>query len=55
MINISYNNILIITNKLTKYVYFINYLEVFNAKNLTYTFLRTIFANHDMLAEILFD
>ena len=39
IINISYNNILIITNRLMKYVYFINYLKVFNAENLIYTFL----------------
>ncbi len=55
MINISYNNILIITDRLIKYVYFINYLEVFNAEDLIYTFLRTIFANHDILTEILFN
>ena len=39
IINISYNNILIIINRLTKYAYFINYLKVFNAEDLIYTFL----------------
>jgi len=53
IINISYNNILVITNRLTKYIYFINYLEVFNAEDLIYTFLRIIFANHNISAEIL--
>ncbi len=55
IININYNNILIIINRLTKYAYFINYLKAFNAENLIYTFLRIIFANHDILAEILFN
>jgi hypothetical protein len=39
MIKVKYNNILIITNRLTKYAYFINYLESSNAKDLAYTFL----------------
>ncbi len=39
IINISYNSILIITNRLTKYAYFINYLEIFNIEDLIYTFL----------------
>ncbi len=53
MININYNNILIITDRLIKYIYFINYLKAFNAEDLTYTFLRTIFANYDILVEII--
>ncbi len=36
-----------------KYIYFINYLKVFNAEDLTYIFLQTIFANYDILAEII--
>ena len=31
-INIKYNNILVIVDKLTKYVYFISYMELFEAK-----------------------
>ncbi len=53
IINISYNSILIITDRLMKYIYFINYLEAFNAEDLIYIFLRIIFANHDISAEIL--
>jgi len=53
MINIKYNNILIIINKLIKYAYFINYIKVLNVEDLIYTFLRTIFANHDILIEII--
>ncbi len=55
MTNINYNSILVIINRLTKYVYFINYLKAFNAENLIYTFLRIIFVNYNILAEILFD
>jgi hypothetical protein len=36
---LKYNNILIIIDRLTKYAYFINYLEALNAKDLVYTFL----------------
>ncbi len=55
MINISYNSILVIIDRLTKYTYFINYIKVLNAEDLIYTFLRIIFANHDILAEIIFN
>ncbi len=39
MINIRYNNILVIINRLTKYIYFINYIEVLNVEDLIYMFL----------------
>ncbi len=55
IINISYNSILIITNKLIKYAYFINYLKASNTENLIYIFLRIIFANYSILAKILFN
>ncbi len=55
MTNIRYNSILIITNRLTKYIYFINYIKVSNTEDLIYIFLRIIFANHDILAEIISD
>ena len=53
--NISYNSILVITDRLIKYVYFINYIEVLNAEDLIYTFLRMMFANHDILTKIISD
>jgi hypothetical protein len=55
MTKIKYNNILIITNQLTKYTYFINYLESLNVEDLIYTFLRVIFTNHSILAIIILD
>jgi hypothetical protein len=36
---LKYNSILVIINRLTKYAYFINYLEALNVKDLAYTFL----------------
>jgi hypothetical protein len=53
MIKVKYDSILVITDRLTKYTYFINYLESSNAKNLAYTFLRIIFVNHKMLETII--
>ncbi len=53
IINISYNSILIITNRLTKYIYFINYLETSNIEDLIYIFLQTIFVNYNILVEII--
>jgi hypothetical protein len=50
---VKYDNILIITDRLTKYAYFINYLKSLNAKDLAYTFLRTIFTNHGMPKSII--
>jgi hypothetical protein len=55
MIKVKYDSILIITDRLTKYTYFINYLESLNAKDLAYTFLRMIFVNHEMLETIISD
>ncbi len=51
--NISYNSILIITNRLTKYIYFVNYLKIFNIEDLIYTFLRIIFVNYNILVKII--
>ena len=53
MTKVNYNNILIITNRLIKYVYFINYIKALNIKDLIYIFLQIIFVNHDMLVKII--
>jgi hypothetical protein len=55
MTKVKYNSILVITNRLTKYAYFILYLESLNAKDLAYTFLRNIIANHRILETIIFN
>jgi hypothetical protein len=41
-----YNFIIIVTNRLTKYAYFISYFESFLAENLAYIFYKYIVANH---------
>ncbi len=50
---ITYDFILMITNKLIKYEYFLLYKKATFAKDLTYTFLRTIVANHELSDEII--
>jgi len=50
---ITYNSILMITDKLIKYEYFLSYKKATFAKDLTYTFLRMIVANHDLSDEII--
>ena len=52
---VEYDSILVITERLTKYGYFIPYLEASDAKALAYTFLRVIIANHGLLEEIILD
>ncbi len=49
----TYDFILMITDKLIKYKYFLSYKKVTFAKDLTYTFLRMIVANHDLSNEII--
>jgi hypothetical protein len=50
---VKYNSILIITNRLIKYTYFILYLESLNAKDLAYTFLCNSIINYRMLETII--
>jgi hypothetical protein len=55
MTKVIYNSILVITDWLTKYMYFILYQEALIAKDFTYVFMRTVFVNHEMLREIILD
>jgi hypothetical protein len=55
MIKLKYDSILIIIDRLTKYAYFINYLESLNAEDLIYTFLRVIFVNYSIPETIISD
>ena len=48
-----YNFILMITDRLIKYKYFLLYKKATFAEDLTYTFLRMIVANHDLSDEII--
>jgi hypothetical protein len=46
---IIYNSIIIVTDRFTKYTYFIFYLESFLAKDLAYMFYKHVIANHEFL------
>ena len=46
---------LVITDRLTKYGYFIPYKEALSAEELAYAFLRVIAANHRLPEEIISD
>ncbi len=49
----TYDFILIVMNRLIKYKYFLSYKKATFAKDLIYTFLRMIVANHDLSDEII--
>ncbi len=53
VIETTYDSILIITDRLIKYEYFLSYKKATFAEDLTYTFLRTIVANHELSDEII--
>ena len=50
-----YNLILVKTDRLLKYRYFISYKKVLSAEELVYAFLRVIAVNHKLLKEIISD
>ena len=50
-----YNSILMITNRLMKYGYFMPYKEASLAENLVYTFYKYMIRNHGMPEEIISD
>ncbi|TIC91053.1 Transposon Tf2-6 polyprotein [Colletotrichum higginsianum] len=50
-----YDSILVIVDRLTKYAYFIPYLESSTAEGLAYTFLKYIISNHGLPKEIVSD
>jgi len=52
VIRTMYNFILMITDKLIKYEYFLSYKKATFAEDLTYTFLRIIVTNHELSDEI---
>jgi hypothetical protein len=55
MTGTEYDSILVITERLTKYGYFIPYWEASSAEALAHTFLRVIIANHGLPEEIISD
>jgi hypothetical protein len=53
--NTQYDSILVITDRLTKFGYFLPYRKSSIAKELVYIFLRRIVANHGLLKKIILD
>jgi hypothetical protein len=52
---IEYDFILVITDRLTKYIYMILYLEASTVEDLAYTFLRMVVTNYNALEEMISD
>jgi hypothetical protein len=52
---VKYDFILVITDRLTKYIYIILYLEASITKDLAYMFLRIVVANYSALEEMISD
>ena len=50
-----YNSILVVVYRLSKYAYFLPYIESNTAEDLVYAFLRTIIANYSILKELISD
>jgi hypothetical protein len=46
---VMYDSIIIVTDRFTKYAYFISYLESFSAEDLVYIFYKYIMANYEFL------
>jgi hypothetical protein len=55
IIRIEYDFILVITDRLTKYIYMILYLEANTAEDLAYIFLRIMVANYNILEKMISD
>jgi hypothetical protein len=52
---IEYDSILVITDRLIKYIYIILYLEANTIENLAYMFLRVVVINYSALEEMISD
>jgi hypothetical protein len=52
---IEYDSILVIINRLTKYIYIILYLEASMAEDFVYAFLRVVVANHSIPEKMILD
>ena len=52
-IRVIYDSVLVITDRLIKYAYFISYLETATVKNFVYIFIKNIFVNYRMPKKII--
>jgi hypothetical protein len=55
MTKTSFDSILVVTDRFTKYDYFIPYRESFSAEDFTYMFNKHIIGNHGILKKIISD
>jgi hypothetical protein len=55
MTGVIYNSIMVVTDRLTKYTYFISYFKSSLAKDLAYIFYKYIVANHGFSQRIIND
>jgi hypothetical protein len=55
IIRIEYDSILVITDRLIKYIYIILYLEASIIENLAYAFLRVVVINYSALEKMISD
>jgi hypothetical protein len=55
IIGIKYNFIIVITDRLIKYIYIILYLKASIAEDLAYIFLRVIITNYNILEKMILD
>jgi hypothetical protein len=55
IIGIEYDFILVVIDRLIKYIYIILYLEANTAEDLAYMFLRVVVANYNALEEMISD
>jgi hypothetical protein len=55
MIGVVYNSILVIVDRLTKYIYFLPYKEASIAEELAYIFIKTIIINYRVPDEFISD
>jgi hypothetical protein len=53
MTGVVYNSILMVNNRLTKYIHLIPYLEASNAAELAYIIIKIIIAQHRISEEII--
>jgi hypothetical protein len=53
LIGVTYDSILVVTDRLTKYAYFIPYKKDLTAEELIYIFNRNIIINYEILKEII--
>jgi hypothetical protein len=55
IIGVEYDSILVVTDRLTKYIYMILYLEASIIEDLAYMFLRVVVANYSALEKMISD